>query len=126
MQIAPAALVDVLHVPYTYFPDAVGGTEVYVAGLAEMLFAHGARSAIAAAGEVDNAYRHNRTPVFRFATERRGDLNRAYGVPDAQAAQSFRALIARQRPRIVHLHAYTAAVSPRLVDVAHEAGAKVV
>ncbi len=126
MRIAPAASVDVVHVPYTYFPDAVGGTEVYVAGLAETLRAHGVHSAIAAAGEVDDAYRHDGAPVFRFATARRADLSHAYGAPDPQAAQSFRAVIARQRPRIVHLHAYTAAVSPRLVDVAHETGAKVV
>ena len=36
------------------------------------------------------------------------------------------ALIARLRPRIVHLHACTAAVSVRLVDAAHAAGGKVV
>ena len=117
---------DVLHVPYTYFPDAVGGTEVYVAGLAEILRPLGVHSAIAAPGDVDDAYLHDDVPVFRFATERSADLSRAYGAPDPRAAQSFRSLIARLRPRIVHLHAQTAAVSARLVDAAHEAGAKVV
>ena len=33
VRIAPAASADVVHVPYTYFPNAVGGTEVYVVGL---------------------------------------------------------------------------------------------
>ena len=112
--------------PYTYFPDAVGGTEAYVAGLAEALRPHGVHSSIAAPGDVDDAYRHDDVPVFRFATESRPDINRAYGAPDAGAAQSSRALIARLRPGIVHLHAHTAAVSVRLVDAAHEAGAKVV
>ena len=125
-RIAAAASADVLHVPYTYFPDAVGGTEVYVAGLAEALRPLGVHSAIAAPGEVDDAYLHDDVPVFRFATERGADLDRAYGAPDPRAAQSFRALIARLRPRIVHLHAHTAAVSARLVDAAHDAGAKVV
>ena len=125
-RIATAASADVLHVPYTYFPDAVGGTEVYVAGLAETLRPFGVHSAIAAPGEVDDTYLHDDVPVFRFATERDADLDRAYGAPDLRAAQSFRALIARLRPRIVHLHAHTAAVSVRLVDAAHEAGAKVV
>jgi glycosyltransferase involved in cell wall biosynthesis len=118
--------VDVLHVPYTYFPDAVGGTEVYVASLAETLRAHGIQSGIAAAGRIDRAYRHEGVPVFRFAIERANDLEHAYGAPDQHAAQSFRALLARQRPRIVHLHAFSAAVSPRFVDFAHETGAKVV
>jgi glycosyltransferase involved in cell wall biosynthesis len=118
--------VAVVHVPYTYFPDAVGGTEIYVAGLAEALRPYGVESAIAAPGEADDAYLHDDVPVFRLATERGAGLDRAYGVPDPEAAQSFRAVIARLRPRIVHLHAHTAAVSTRLVDSAHEADAKVV
>jgi glycosyltransferase involved in cell wall biosynthesis len=123
--VSSARAPEVLHVPFTYFPDAVGGTEVYVAGLVEMLRPLGVHSAVAAPGEVDDAYLHGEVPVFRFAIERRANLDHAYGAPDPRAAQSFRALIARLRPRIVHLHAHTAAVSARLVDAAHEAGAKV-
>lgn len=126
VKVPPVSRADVLHVPYTYFPDAVGGTEIYVAGLASALRAFGIESAIAAPGEIDDAYRHDDVPVFRFAIELGGVLDGAYGAPDPIAAQSFRALIARLRPRIVHLHAHTAAVSVRLVDAAHEAGAKVV
>src|SRR5260370_14399645 len=122
---APSALGHVLHVPYTYFPDASGGTEVYVAGLAAALRPYGVYSAIAAPGEVDSAYLHDDMPVFRLATERGVDLDRAYGALDPRAAQSFHALIAWLRPRIVHLHAHTAAVSARLVDAAHHVGAKV-
>ena len=48
------------------------------------------------------------------------------GRPNSRATRSFRALVARRRPRIVHLHARTAAVSERLVDAAQEAEAKVV
>jgi glycosyltransferase involved in cell wall biosynthesis len=118
--------VAVLHVPYAYFPDAVGGTEVYVAGLTETLRPLGVHSAIAAPGDFDDAYLHDDVPVYRFAAERSADLSRAYGAPDPRAARSFHAVIARLRPRIVHLHALTAAVSARLVDAAHEAGAKVV
>jgi glycosyltransferase involved in cell wall biosynthesis len=121
----PAAPADVLHLPYTYFPDAVGGTEVYVAGLVKALRSHGIASAVSAPAEGDGAYMHDGSPVFRFATERGADLDRAYGAPDRSAVQSFRAIIARLQPRIVHLHARTAAVSVRLVDAAHDFGAKV-
>ena len=126
VRVAPAVSADVLYVPYTYFPDAVGGTEIYVAGLAEALRPYGVHSAIAAPGEADDSYLHNEVPIFRFATEGGADLDRAYGAPDPRAAQSFMALIARLRPRIVHLHARTAAVSVRFVDAAHAAGGKVV
>jgi glycosyltransferase involved in cell wall biosynthesis len=125
-QSASETSVRVLHVPYTYFPDAAGGTEIYVAGLIETLRRRGVDSAVAAPGEADRAYRHQDVPVFRFATGRAAALDRAYGAPDPVAAKSFRALVARLRPRVVHLHARTAAVSEELVDAAHEAGAKVV
>ena len=95
-------------------------------GSAEALRPYGVDSAIAAPGEVDDSYLHDDVPVFRFATGGGADLDRAYGAPDPRAARSFGALIARLRPRIVHLHALTAAVSVRLVDAAHAAGSKVV
>jgi len=118
--------VDLLHVPFTYFPDAVGGTEIYVASLVEALRSQGVAGAVAAPAEDEAAYHHDGVPVFRFATARRPGVEQAYGAPDSTAARSFAALVAQLRPRIVHLHARTAAVSERLVDVAHEAGAKVV
>ena len=121
-----AATSDVLHVPYTYFPDPVGGTEVYVAGLVAALRAHGLKSAVAAPGEADAAYIHEGMPVYRFAHAVTAALASAYGTPDEDAALSFRAVLAQARPRIVHLHGRTAAVSERLVDVAREEGAKVV
>ncbi len=124
-RIASAASVDVLHVPYTYFPDAGGGTEVYVAGLVETLRPLGLCSAVAAPAKADAAYDHYGIPVFRFATDPRTDLDRAYGGPDPTTVRSFRALIAHLRPRIIHLHDPTAGLSSGVVDVAHEAGAKV-
>jgi glycosyltransferase involved in cell wall biosynthesis len=116
----------IVQVPYTYFPDASGGTEVYVAGLVEALRSRGISSAVAAPGNADNSYLHDDVPVFRFATDHDAGLAQAYGAPDQKAARSFRAVVECIRPRIVHLHAYTAAVSTRLVDAAHEACAKVV
>jgi glycosyltransferase involved in cell wall biosynthesis len=116
----------ILHVPFTYFPDAIGGTETYVAGLIQALRSHGALGAVAAPGESEAAYEHDDVSVFRFPVTRDALLASAYGAPDDTAARSFRALIARLRPQIVHLHARTAAVSERLVDTAHEVGAKVV
>src|SRR5262249_23705591 len=44
---------------------------------------------------------------------------------DEIAAENFRTVIGKVRPSIVHLHARSAAVSERLADIAHEAGAKV-
>jgi glycosyltransferase involved in cell wall biosynthesis len=115
-----------LHVPYTYFPDASGGTEVYVRALAQRLSACGYPSAVAAPGAAPAAYVDGGLWVYRFASDARPRLELAYGAPDEVAAKGFGAIVAQARPDIVHLHALTSAVSERLVDVAHEAGARVV
>ena len=116
----------VLHVPFTYFPDEVGGTEIHVAALIGALQARGIDGAVAAPGERDQAYAHVGVPVYRLAADPRPDLAQAYGASDRQVARSFGKLLARLRPRIVHLHARTAAVSEALVDAAHAAAAKIV
>jgi glycosyltransferase involved in cell wall biosynthesis len=116
----------ILHVPYTYFPDPCGGTEVYVRGLAQRLSALGYANAVAAPAAASATYEHAGLPVHRFATDLRPRLDLAYGLPDEIAAEGFRAIVAQTRPDILHLHARTAAVSERLVDVAHAGGARVV
>ena len=119
-------MVDVLHVPFIFFPDPSGGTEVYVDGLVRALRSQGFEGAVAAPANADAEYDHNEIRVFRFAKTASADLSYAYGMPDERAARSFHAVLGRVRPRIVHIHAHTAAVSELLVDAAHDAGAKVV
>ena len=116
----------ILHVPYTYFPDPCGGTEVYVRDLAQRLSALGYVNAVAAPAAASATYEHAGLQVYRFATDLRPRLDLAYGLPDDIAAEGFRTIIAQARPDIVHLHARTSAVSERLVDIGHAAGARVI
>jgi len=116
----------VLHVPYTFFPDACGGTEVYVRGLAQRLALRGYLSAVAAPSIEPSEYVYDGLAVYRFVSDQRRRLELAYGVPDEVAADGFRAVLRKTRPRIVHLHARTSAISELLVDAAHAAGAAVV
>jgi glycosyltransferase involved in cell wall biosynthesis len=116
----------ILHVPYTYFPDPCGGTEVYVQGLAKRLLALGYANVVAAPAVASARYEHAGLQVYRFATDSRARLDLAYGVPDEIAAEDFRTIIRHARPDILHLHARTAAVSERLIDIGHAAGARVV
>ncbi len=116
----------ILHVPYTYFPDPCGGTEVYVQGLAQRLSTLGYANAVAAPAASSATYEHAGLPIHRFATDLRPQLDLAYGLPDEIAAEGFGTIVAQARPDLVHLHARTAAVSERIVDVAHAAGARVV
>ena len=122
-------MTDVLHVPYTYFPDRTGGTETYVAALARGLRARGLSSAIAA--PVDSgpprSYSHDGFDVHRFGTSGGAlPLEDQYGAGDPVAAEQFAAVIERVRPRLVHLHAWTSGISLRLLRAAKAAGCPVV
>src|SRR5262249_4267668 len=63
---ATPRLIRVVHVPFGFFPDPVGGTEVYVRGLARGLRALGVVSFVAAPGDRDTTYDHNGLMVRRF------------------------------------------------------------
>jgi glycosyltransferase involved in cell wall biosynthesis len=99
---------------------------VYVRGLAHRLASRGYLSAVAAPGVEPNEYVIDGLAVYRFASDRRRRLALAYGVPDEIAAEGFRAILRKVRPRIVHLHACTSAISELLIDAAHDSGAAVV
>ena len=52
-----------------YFPESIGGTEVYVAGLSRRLCAAGADVAIVApdpAAAQERFYEHEGVPVYRY------------------------------------------------------------
>jgi glycosyltransferase involved in cell wall biosynthesis len=117
--------IPVLHVPYTFFPDLPGGTEIYVAALIRGMREHGYDGVVAAPAETESNYTHDDIPVHRFKKNPLPSLDAAYGAPDEVAAQSFRKIFQQVNPRIVHIHAHTAAVSERLADEAKSFGAKI-
>lgn len=117
----------VIHVPYVYYPEPVGGTEVYVEGLVRELAPLGVDGVVAAPGERDAAYDHDGHPVRRFrVTPGLTDLRALYGDGDETAASAFAEILDREQPDVVHLHAFTSAVSIRLVERAQTRGLPVV
>ncbi len=117
----------IFHAPYTYYPDAVGGTEIYVEQLAASLQARGIANVIVAPGKTRQAYEHHNIPVHRIAvSETIYDVSDIYGGSDAPSAQQFAALLDQYMPDVVHLHAFTRVVSVRWVQAAHARGIPVV
>lgn len=112
----------VLHVPYSYPPDAPGGTEQYVAGLCEDLARLGIGAAVAAPAAASWSYVHQGVPVRRFAVGAALELEALYGAGDPQAAASFGAVLDDERPDVVHMHALTPACSIRLLREAKRRG----
>ncbi|HEY2592792.1 MAG TPA: glycosyltransferase, partial [Chloroflexota bacterium] len=116
----------VLHVPFCFRPDQVGGTEVYVEALAREQQARGIEAVVAAPAADDAAYAIEGLSVRRFATGPVRELTTLYGAGDPVASEAFGAILHDERPDIVHLHAFTSAVSIRSVAEAHRRGIGVV
>ena len=116
----------VVHVPYTFAPDSVGGTEIYVETLAHGLKAHGVESLVVApsAGGDDQAYEHGGLRVRRFRSASDSDdmLREAYGGGDPVAAAAFAEILDEETPDAVHLHSFSRAVSVRFVRAARQRG----
>lgn len=90
-----------------YFPDSVGGTEVYVRGLARDLKRAGVDVAIAAPanpGEPPTSYQHDEIPIHRYAVTHsdRGELALTRPEP-----REWCAILDRLNPEIVDLHSLT-------------------
>jgi hypothetical protein len=116
----------VLHVPYCFYPDKAGGTEVYVDSLARAQAALGCQIAIAAPGDVEVEYHYKSVDVFRFPVSPVSDVRELYGDGDAVAAAAFGRILDTFHPDVVHLHALTRAVSVRLINQAIERRIRVV
>lgn len=114
----------VLHVPYTYHPESVGGTEVYVEGLVGALADLGVESAIAAPGDEATKYEHRGARVWRYTLPPVRDVADLYDLrlePDG-----FARILDAEHPDVVHMHALTRGVSAGVAQAAKRSGAMVV
>jgi glycosyltransferase involved in cell wall biosynthesis len=106
----------VMHLPFGFFPDPVGGTEVYIQALAYELRRLGTESIIAAPAEKSTEYMHAGFLVRRFAVAGEvSDIRDLYGEGDPLAAKEFTFILDQEKPDVIHLHAFTRGVSLRLV-----------
>lgn len=116
----------ILHLPFTYHPDPVGGTEIYVAALARELAEFGARSEIVAPGAAASTSMIDGIRVHRLAIAPLRTPAETYGEGDPQTAASFESLLDREQPDLVHFHARSRGVSLRMLRAAKRRGMPVV
>ena len=106
----------VIQVPFCFYPDPVGGTEVYVEALGQGLQRLGVEVVVAAPAEKEARYVHNGLPVRRFEVKQVfDDIRELYGSGDPIAAQAFSRILDEECPQLVHFHAMTPGVSHLLV-----------
>lgn len=117
----------VIHVPFCFYPDPSGGTEVYVKSLASRQQQYGANVVIAAPGKETSSYEYLGLPVRRFAISNEvTDMRVLYGEGDVKTSRGFAEILDEERPDIVHMHAFTREVSLRLLREATSRGIKVI
>jgi glycosyltransferase involved in cell wall biosynthesis len=116
----------VIQIPFCFAPDPVGGTEIYVANLARDLQKIGVNAIIAAPGATTTSYHLDGLEVRRYALGEVTDVSELYGAGDQLAAKEFAKIIDDENPDVLHLHAFTAGVSLRIVQAAKARGIPVV
>lgn len=112
-----------------YFPESLGGTEVYVAALANRFARKGHAVSIAApmAGAAESRnYIHEGIPVFRFPIPDELTRQEAQGVVPLRGAPHFANYLENAGADIVHFHTFGPGLGLREVGAAKRSGARVV
>jgi len=109
--------VKVLHIPFCFFPDPVGGTEVYVEALVFHQQKKGLGVAIAAPGHKKEFYAHKNLSVYRFPVSGQvHDLSELYGKGIAGGAEAFDEILEKEKPDVLHVHAFTPGLSSGILE----------
>jgi glycosyltransferase involved in cell wall biosynthesis len=121
--------VKIVHLLGWYFPDSVGGTEVYVEALCRRLRAAG-HEVLVAAPDAHHAaperYEHDGVRVFRYQiadTPTRDEVQ--HRVP-VRGAERFYSFLACERPDILHVHSFTTGVGLPEIREARRLGIRVI
>ena len=115
----------VLHVPFSFWPDAPGGTEIYVDDLCRSLRRRDVRVTVAAPDVRSDAYDVDGLRVRRFAHDTTSDLASLYG-GNPDTAERFDEILDQEVPDLVHQHALSPAVSSLIARAARRRGIPVV
>ena len=118
----------VLHVPYHFEKNKLGGTEIYVISLIKELEKLGIEGVIAAPTIYlkEKAIMYEGISVHYFEIDQNSKTEHAYGQPDVIATNNFLELIDIQKPNIVHLHAKSSAINSDMLPILKEMGIRVI
>lgn len=112
-----------------YYPESLGGTEVYVAGLSRRLVRRGHSVTVAAPdpGGIDRReYEHEGIPVFRYPIAAAPSRLECQAAAPVRGAEHFHHWLDQVRPDIVHFHTFVTGLGPWEVKAAKAVGAGVV
>lgn len=111
-----------------YLPESLGGTELYVAALAESFRAAGHEVLVAApepGGSAPRTTEFAGVPVFRFPTPAEPSRAEVQSRAVTRGAEVFADWLAAERPDVVHFHTFVPGLGRFEVQAAGRAGARV-
>jgi glycosyltransferase involved in cell wall biosynthesis len=122
--------VKILHALGWYYPESLGGTEVYVSELARRQVAAGHHVVIVAprVASLGNVmrYEHDGIPVVRYQIPDTMSRDEAQSFTRVRGSQAFDEILREENATVVHFHTFTAGLGHFEVAAAREAGAHVV
>jgi len=120
--------VKIVHLLGWYFPDSVGGTEIYVAELCRRLRAehHDVSVAAPIANGTTCEYVHDGVDVFRFAIPSPPTRDEATARVPVRGSEQLTSWIAAQRPDWLHVHSFTTGVGIHEIRAARSLGVRVI
>ncbi|MDX2039960.1 MAG: glycosyltransferase [Acidobacteriota bacterium] len=123
----------IIHALGWYFPESIGGSEIYVAGLSQRLSAAGHEVLIAAPFISDDpvnahekVYEHDGVPVFRYPIPAAPTREEAQGRATVRGAETFHRWLFDQRPDVVHFHSFVTGLGIAELKAAKAANARVI
>lgn len=117
----------IVHALGWYYPQHLGGTEVYVTGLSQRLRAAGHQVVVVAGlpGIVEaQHYEYEGIPVYRFPLAENQTRSESQIRVVARGAEHFHRWLREQKPDWVHFHSFTTGVSVDEIRAARAAGAR--
>ena len=119
----------ILQAPGWYYPENLGGTEIYVSTLSQLLVAMGNDVVIAAplAGISEpRTYSHDDLTVYRYPVPLKPTRDEAQGNVAARGSECFREWIAEVKPDVVHFHSIVTGLGLHEMRAAKKTGARVI
>ena len=117
----------IVHALGWYFPESLGGTEVYVASLCRYQRERGDDIFVAApltGGAIGTTYEHEGTTVFRYPIAAEPTRDEAQSLVPARGAERFHAWLADVRPDILHIHSFVTGLGLPEMRIAKAIGAR--
>ena len=112
-----------------YYPESLGGTEVYVAGLCRRLVAAGHEVQVAApdpASDSERTYNHEGICVYRYPIPAEPTRAECQAAVPVRGSEYFHSWLRRERPDVLHVHTFVTGLGLFELKAARAAGVRVI